>query len=186
MTKIRLKYIHEFIDRHGKVRRYARLPGRKRVPLPGAPGSGEFMEAYQVALAGETPHIGVGASRTKPGTVDATVASYFSSRAFRALSQATQTTYRGILENFRVEHGDKRIALLERKHIAKLIAQKSATPAAANNLLRMLRMLMQFAISEDLRRDDIRRLRSRPSRLVLMGSIPGARRRSTPSRPSIR
>jgi hypothetical protein len=66
MTKIRLKYVHEFIDRHGKVRRYARLPGRKRVPLPGVPGSSEFMEAYQAALAGEVPHIiGVGTSRTK-------------------------------------------------------------------------------------------------------------------------
>jgi len=83
MTKIRLRYVHEFLDRHGKVRRYARLPGRKRVPLPGAPGSNEFMEAYQAALAGEPPQSGVGTSRTKPGTVSATVASYFSSRAFR-------------------------------------------------------------------------------------------------------
>src|SRR5215472_17615452 len=150
MTKIRLKYVHEFIDRHGKVRRYVRLPGCKRVPLPGAPGTAEFMESYQAALAGDAAGIGVGASRTKLGTVNATVASYFKSRAFRALSPATQTTYRGILENFRAEHGDKRLALLERKHIEKLIAQKSSTPAAANNLLRMLRVLMQFAVAEDL------------------------------------
>ena len=55
MTKIRLQYVHEFTDRHGKVRRYVRLPGRKRVPLPGAPGTDEFMAAYQAAVAGDTP-----------------------------------------------------------------------------------------------------------------------------------
>jgi hypothetical protein len=50
MTKIRLKYIHEFADRHGKVRRYVRLPGRRRVALPGAPGTEAFMAAYAAAL----------------------------------------------------------------------------------------------------------------------------------------
>jgi integrase len=154
LTKIRLQYIHEFVDRHGKVRRYVRLPGRKRVPLKGAPGSDEFMESYRVALAGEAPRIEVGASRTRPGTVNAAVIGYFNSMAFRSLSPATQTTYRGILENFRSEHGDKRIALLERRHIERMIARKAPTPAAANNLLRMLRMLMQFAIAEGMRRDD--------------------------------
>jgi hypothetical protein len=58
------------------------------------------------------------------------------------------------LENFRSEHGNKRIALLERKHLARLIARKAATLAAANNLLRMLRVLMQFAIADGMRRDD--------------------------------
>ncbi|SRR5216683_3858326 len=52
MTKIRLDYIHEFRDRHGKIRRYVRLPGRNRVSLKGVPGSEEFMEAYRTALAG--------------------------------------------------------------------------------------------------------------------------------------
>jgi hypothetical protein len=46
--------------------------------------------------------------------------------------------------------------LLERKHIERRIARKGATPAAAaaNNLLRMLRVLMQFAIADGMRRDD--------------------------------
>ena len=154
MTKIRLQYIHEFVDRHGKVRRYVRLPSGKRVPLTGAPGTDEFMNAYRAALAGEAPRIEVGASRTRPGTVNAAVIGYFSSTAFRALSSATQGTYRGILEGFRSEHGDKRIALLERKHIERLIAKKAETPSAANNLLRMLRTLMQFAVADGMRPDD--------------------------------
>ena len=52
MTRIRLPYINEFRDRHGKIRRYLRQPGCKAVPLPGLAGSAEFMAAYQAALSG--------------------------------------------------------------------------------------------------------------------------------------
>jgi integrase len=112
------------------------------------------MRAYETALAGEAPRVEVGASRTRPGTVNAAVIGYFNSKGFRSLSSATQTTYRGILEGFRSEHGDKRIALLDRKHIERLISKKAETPSAANNLLRMLRVLMQFAVGDGMRRDD--------------------------------
>ena len=92
MTKIRLDYIHEFRDRHGKVRRYVRLPGRKRVPLPGAPGSEEFMAIYQAAVAGEAPRVIIGAVRTKPGTVNAAIVAYYGSIAFMNLAAETQRT----------------------------------------------------------------------------------------------
>ena len=35
MTKIRIAYVQEFVDRHGIVRRYFRKAGCKRVTLPG-------------------------------------------------------------------------------------------------------------------------------------------------------
>jgi hypothetical protein len=72
MTRVRLKYVHEFRDRHGKPRHYFRRAGFKRTPLPGLPGSAEFMETYQAALA-ETPGVEIGASRTVAGTVNAVV-----------------------------------------------------------------------------------------------------------------
>ena len=37
MTRIRLQYIHEFCDRHGKVRRYVRLPAASAFPFQGLP-----------------------------------------------------------------------------------------------------------------------------------------------------
>jgi integrase len=43
---------------------------------------------------------------------------------------------------------------LERKHVRELIAAKRDTPMAANNLLRMLRILGKFAIAEEWRNDD--------------------------------
>jgi integrase len=59
---------------------------------------------------------------------------------------------RAILENFRAEHGDKRVALMLRPHIEKLLARKS--PAAARNWLKSLRGLLQFAVANGFREDD--------------------------------
>lgn len=155
MTKIRLQFVHEFTDRHGKMRRYFRRPGFKRVPLPGLPGSAEFMAAYQAALDGATaPPVQIGASRTKPGTINALCVVYYNSAAYKGLDDGTKDTYRGIIERFRREHGEKRVALLGRDHIKKMLAAKANTPAAAKNWLRMVRMLMQLAVEEGMRQDD--------------------------------
>jgi hypothetical protein len=67
MTKIRLKYVQTFRDRHGRRRAYLRIPGRKAVPLPGTLRSPEFMLAYQAALADAPVGTAIGASRTIPG-----------------------------------------------------------------------------------------------------------------------
>jgi len=53
LTKIRLAFVVEDVDRHGNVRRYFRRKGQPKIRLRGLPGSTEFMNAYQVALSGE-------------------------------------------------------------------------------------------------------------------------------------
>ena len=63
------KYTHGFIDHDGTARFYLRLPGRKRVPLPGLPWSPEFMEAREKALKGDWTAPELGLSRTRAGTV---------------------------------------------------------------------------------------------------------------------
>jgi integrase len=155
MTRIRLDFVQSFIDRHGRVRHYFRRRGFKRIPLPGLPGSQEFMAAYQAALAGVTAEpIKIGASRTKPGTVNTTIVGFYQSAAFMNLRPITQSTYRGVLEAFRAKHGDKRVAMLERRHVRDLIAEKAGRPGAQRNLLRMLKMLLNFAVEMDIRPDN--------------------------------
>ena len=84
MAKMLLRYVEEFIDRHGKPHRYFRRAG-KRVRLPGLPGSAEFMGAYQAALDGVTlPKPEITAPRTAPGTVHWLVSAYLSSATFKA------------------------------------------------------------------------------------------------------
>jgi len=153
LTKIRLEFVQAFIDRHGRTRHYFRRRGFKRVPLPGRPGSEEFMAAYGAAFAGETAEpIKIGAARTKPGTVNAAIAGFYRSAAFLDLQPITKSTYRGILESFRSKHGDKRIEMLERRHILDLLAEKAGKPGAQRNLLRMLNLLLAFeAIAKTLK-----------------------------------
>jgi hypothetical protein len=89
------KYVHAFVDRHGKSRYYLRRPGfTKRLPLPGIPYSTEFMDAYSASMADATaPKLEIGASRTKPGTVNEVIARYLGSAVFiSSLSPTTQAS----------------------------------------------------------------------------------------------
>jgi integrase len=145
------KYCHGFVDRHGKARWYFRRPGYKRVALPGLPWSPEFMAAYEAATAGEsTARVEVGSDRTKPGSFSALVVAYYRSADFARLAESTKNTYRGIIERLRAGYGDKPIAKLERHHVAAMIDSRAKTPAAANNALRILRMLMGFALDRSM------------------------------------
>jgi len=146
------QYCNGFIDRHGKARWYFRRAGFKKVPLPGLPWSPEFMAAYEQALVGQPAPIG--AKRTIPGTLRALAVSYFASSAFRTARPSTQRIYRGVVDRLCAEHGDKRVALLQREHLIKLLAARAHTPGAANALRRSLRALMQHAVEIGMRADD--------------------------------
>jgi hypothetical protein len=56
MSKPLLQFVHEYIDRHGHPRRYFRRRGYKKIPLPGVPGSEQYMAAYAKALQRRNPH----------------------------------------------------------------------------------------------------------------------------------
>ena len=161
MTRLRLKFVHRFKDRHGRVRHYFRRAGFPRLALPGLPGSAEFMEAYQAALAGTASPIG--ADRTMPGSVSALVVAWYGCAEFKQLAPITQATYRHTIERFRAENGDKPVALLQPHHVREMIAERAETPTAANRLLSLIRILMRFAVENDWRRDDptigVRRVR---------------------------
>jgi integrase len=153
MAVIKLKYVHQFRDRHGKPRHYFRRPGFKLVALPGLPGSTGFQAAYAEALA-EAPRAEIGATRTVAGTVNAMIVGYLATAAFHNLAPASQQQYRHIFEGLRREHGDKRIATLERKHVVLMLDAKAETPSAARDFLRCLRLLVHHAIKHGIRSDD--------------------------------
>ena len=124
-------------------------------PCPACPAATNLWPRIRIALAGQAlPRPMIGASRTKAGSIAALVVSYFASPVFLSLAPATQTTYRNILERFRVEHGDKPVALLTRQHINAMLAKRVLTPAAANHWLRLVKALMAFAVEEGWRKDN--------------------------------
>ena len=112
MTRLHLRYVDRFVDRHGHVRHYFRRPGGKRLALPGMPGSNEFMAAYKAALAGEDVPPAEPKVRGEPGTFSRLAAQYFVSPDFLRLRTRTQHVYRLVIERFLTEHGHRRGATM--------------------------------------------------------------------------
>ena len=111
------------------------------------------MAAYQAALEGAPP---AAKSQTpvETGTVNALTIAFYRSTAFCGLAKSTQTTYRGILERFREQHGSKPVARMEPQHVRRVIEASAGRPAAANNLLKVLRAVMRLAVDDGWRPDD--------------------------------
>jgi integrase len=154
MTTIRLWYVDRFVDRHGHARHYFRRPGCKRIALPGLPGSAEFMAAYDAALAGEDAPVMRPKSGGEPGTFNRLAVQYFSSSDFFRLRPRTQHVYRLVIDRFLAEHGHRKVVEMRREDVKKIMGLKSATPGAANDLLKKIRTLIKFAIDAGWRADD--------------------------------
>ncbi len=160
MTHLKLQYIHRVMKK-GRAYHYFRRPGLPSISLPGIPGSREFMTAYQAALDQKAEPIGAG--RAVAGSMAALAVLWYGSHRFKALTSVSQTTYRRLLENFLKEHGTKLVVDLEPRHLLGILDAKSSTPAQANALLNVLRLMLQFAFERGLRKDnparDVKRLR---------------------------
>ncbi len=138
-------------DRHGKRRVRFRLGGFSTY-LTGTPWSDDFMRQHAAAMDGVKalqPNE-IGAARTLPGSFDALCVSYYRSPEFRGLKPSTQAVRRNIIERFRVAHGSKPLKGLGRRHISEIIGAKANTPEAANNLLKVLRVLLDYAVGQDM------------------------------------
>jgi len=84
------RYVHAFIDRHGRSRFYLRRQGDPKLALPGLPWSPEFMAAYQEAMAIAKPSVTqIGADRIVPRSIRALAVAYYDSASFRALIAPT-------------------------------------------------------------------------------------------------
>jgi integrase len=151
MTKIRLQFVQGFVDRKtGRAFHYFRRRGQPRIPLPGIPGSAEFMAAYQQALAAAP----VGADkRSKPGCISLALAQYFDSLPFRDLGNGTRVSRRSILERFRQEHGHLPLASLPKEFCVALIDTMSRHQA--RNWLKAFRHFIKWSLDRKLiLRDD--------------------------------
>jgi integrase len=143
------KYVSAARDRYKNVRlrfRKGLFSTYLKSPFP----SEAFDDEYQAALRSEKAAKGeIGKAKTQPGTMTALIVSYYFSPAFRGTAKSTQQTYRGICEKIRRDHGTRLVRDLTRKAVNHILGKMSATPAAANNYLRMLRILMRHAMDTE-------------------------------------
>lgn len=144
------KYVSGFRTASGKWRYQFRRKGHPRYYFKSKPWTAEFMEEYHSCMSGMVPPaLQPGEARTPPGSLSLLIATYYGSAAYRNLAPSTQAVYRRILEGLRASKGDKRVATLRRRHVARMVDAKADTPHAANRLLKLLRMLMAYAVSND-------------------------------------
>lgn len=153
-VKCDLPFVNEYADRHGKLRRYFRRKGHRTVPLPGEPGSKEFIGAYQAALEEEHPR--VAPSRVyEPGSFGALCTEYLESADFKTLiAESTRRERRYVIDKLREKHADKRVAMLKRRHILIWRDRMQATPGAANTMIRTVKLLLSFAFDRSYRDDN--------------------------------
>ncbi|MBR1362802.1 integrase [Bradyrhizobium ottawaense] len=156
------KYVHGFIDRHGKPRFYFRRPGFKKVALPGLPWSPEFMAKYHQATSTKPVTSQIGADKVVARSLRALAIAYYESPAFKALDRdSTQGVYRNIIDKLCREtdkdgqpYGDKSAVTLKSHHIEKMMDERAAKPDSANGLRKVLREMMKVAKKLGWREDD--------------------------------
>jgi integrase len=145
MTKLKLKYIDEYLDRQGTLRRYFRKGGKRLGPLPGDVGSEQFMSAYQAFLSGQQAAPIVTRSAAE-GTFGRLITDYYGSREFRDLKPNSRAGYKFALEPLVKLHGH-RTAQLDHRQATKLIHDLGATrPGMANFSKSILQKVYKFAI----------------------------------------
>ena len=154
MVRLDLPFVKSERDRHGRIVYWYFRRNKRRWRLPGEPLSEEFMLAYYRLLTD-----GAAASLPPPpdrreyprGTFGCLVNDYLGSGQFKAkLKPKTKGEYTRICEALQQGHGWKRVSHLKRRHVRQIRDEKADTPGAANNVLRMLKILLNFAVEDDL------------------------------------
>jgi hypothetical protein len=142
------RYIKPERGRDGRVRYwYFRRNGR-RWRLPGEPGTGEFEARYQELLeatAPAAPTLGAHA----PGTFGALVDDYFAAPEFKDRKPATQSMYRRVLEPIAKRIGHHAVRHIERRHVKAMRDEKADTPGMANMTVKVLRLVLAYAVDND-------------------------------------
>src|SRR5258708_1819757 len=150
MAKLKLKYVNEYIDRTGKLRRYFRR-GATRGPLPGDVGSDEFMAAYQGYLSDQPAPVSAKAS----GSFGLLITEYYGSRPFLNLKPSSRKIYRYVLEPLAKAHGHRMVKDMRADKIAKIIQDIGETKTGMANLTKsVLQKMMKYAVKMKWRTDN--------------------------------
>ena len=142
--------VTSYKDRHGKTRYRFRKTGLPVYHFRNPPGTEGFREEYRQACEAVAEKL----PRFAPFTYDALIADYYQSTRWTDMKASSQNTYRGIIEKFREKNGSTDVRRVTAGSIEKLLARRSDTPAAANNLRKTLARLHRHAIKLDWRKDN--------------------------------
>ena len=154
MTRVELPYVDAQRTRDGRVKYWYFRRNKRRWRLPGEPFTPAFMAEYQRLLKATKPASSASLDDLPPGSFGALVLNYLASPEFKTKRPNTQKAYRLVLERLAALHGPKPVALLERRHIKAWFNARIETPGAANMIVSVMRMLLNYAVENELRPDN--------------------------------
>jgi hypothetical protein len=153
----RLKHVDRYIDKNGIARHYYRRGHGRRIALVGMPGTPEFEASYQAAaFVAREAFLRKIKRDAEAGTVGLLVRHYLESAILDHLSTAARRAHARVLSGWVAadQLETRQVAALGPKAIRAMMARRAATPAAANDLLRKVSGLMQFAVERRWRKTD--------------------------------
>lgn len=145
---ITLRYLVSDRDRHDNVRYYVRRPGARKVRIRSEPDTTSFMAEYAAAMS-KTAGRPI-PEKVAEGSFRSACIGYYGSAEFRGLDPYTQAGKRRYLDAIAAEHGSKPIRRLEARKIREWRDAKTATPHAANAMVKALRVMLAWACEHDL------------------------------------
>lgn len=131
--------------RHGKVAWYVCQDRKRRVRIKGEYGSDEFMANYRAAMAGDVAP--ENKQTTKSGTLRWLADQWLNSRAYLETKPSTQKQRENILKRVLALSGDQPFTRVNRASIEAGLMDRKATPFAADNWLKVMRGLFDWAKS---------------------------------------
>jgi integrase len=147
------KYLKVELHRGALRFRLRRVEGGKetKLTLPGHPATDPQAHAMWVAfMHGETAPKVERATRFATGTFGEACTRYLASPTFMALAPITQSQYRRQIDALRRDFGAIRLGVFERKDIVRIIERKAGRPGAANNDLRVLKVVFGYCVNAGL------------------------------------
>lgn len=152
MAKLKLKYINEYPDSAGKIRRYFRRRGRQLGAIPGEVGSEEFMEAYQGYLNQQPAKP---KSRQLPDSLGRLIEDFCSSRMFTDLKPATRAAYLSALGPVKEQYGHRSAPAMTAEHAETIISRIGSEKPGMGNLTRaVMRRVFKLAVKNKHRVDN--------------------------------
>ena len=153
MSTLRLRYVHAFVDRHGRARHYFRWRGQRwPLPAPGEPGFLAAYEACKTRIASPPPP----SVRFLPGSLGWAIEQFLASPEYARRAAATKATDRRIFDELRRHAGAGLLKDLRSRHVKAIRDhfRQRFTAAIADAALARLSVIWTFA-DEHLQLEDI-------------------------------
>ncbi|MER9170411.1 tyrosine-type recombinase/integrase [Mesorhizobium australicum] len=145
MTAARRRYEIREKNRHGNYIWYFRRPGQIRTRLPGDYNSREYIKAYNDAFAGTFVVQAVG--RPAAHSLAWLINQYRQSAHYKGLRPTTRRARESIFARLVEKSGTQPFRAIKRHHLQSAMDAKADTPFAANNGLKAIRKLFEWAVS---------------------------------------